>query len=71
MRTHQQIIKDAGGPTSVAKVANAEPGTVKQWRRLDSIPGRYWVDLAAAGLATMDELGQAAKAKAQTQGQAA
>ena len=71
MRTHSQIIEDAGGPTSVAKVTSAEPGTVKQWKRLDSIPGRYWIDLAAAGLSTMDELGLAAKTRASTQDRAA
>lgn len=73
MRTHQQIIDDADGPTAVSKFVDASPGTVKQWRRLDSIPGRYWDDLAEAKVATLKELAAAAKAKAQApvEGQAA
>lgn len=63
MRTHDQIIVDAGGPTVVARQVGARPGTVKQWRRAGSIPAPYWQALALLKLASLDELaGAVAKA---------
>lgn len=59
-RSHQKIIDDAEGPTAVARLIGAEPGTVKQWRRLSSIPAPYWDDLTKAGIATLEELAAAA-----------
>lgn len=60
MRTHQKIIEDAGGPSAIAKVTGAEPGTAKQWKRLDSIPAPYWAAINEAKLATLEELADAA-----------
>lgn len=60
MRSHAQIIIDAGGPSSVAREVSALPGTVKQWRRNDSIPAPYWQAVSAKGLATLEELAKAA-----------
>lgn len=56
MRTHQQIINDAGGVSGVAQVTGVSANTVKQWRRLDSIPAPYWRTIADHGFATLDEL---------------
>lgn len=56
MRSHDQIITDAGGPTAVARQVGARPGTVKQWRRAESIPAPYWQAIAQLNLATLDEL---------------
>lgn len=63
MRTHQQIIVDANGPTAVAKAIGADVGLVKQWRRLDSVPAPYWNVLADRGIATLEELAEAAEAR--------
>lgn len=59
MRSHAQIISEAGGPTRLANLLGLAPGTVKQWRRTSSIPGAYWKALKVAGLATLDELASA------------
>ena len=71
MRTHEQIITDVGGPTAIARIAGAEAGAAKQWRRNDSIPARYWAAIAAADVASLDELAEAAAAKATPHGEAA
>lgn len=60
MRTHQQIIIDAKGPAAVARIIGAASGTVKQWRRTDSIPAPYWQAFAHHELATLNELAAAA-----------
>lgn len=60
MRTHQQILKDAGGPAKVAGIVGAQAGTAKQWGRADSIPAPYWASFAANGFATLEELAEAA-----------
>lgn len=63
MRTHRQIIKDAGGPAAVAGAVGAEPNTAKQWGRNNSIPGRYWDALAVAKMASLEELAKAASSR--------
>lgn len=63
MRTHKQIIKDAGGPSAVAKVVVAEANTAKGWSRSNSIPAMYWEPIVAAHLATLEELAAAAAAR--------
>ncbi len=60
MRTHLQIIKDAGGPSAIGRIVGAEANTAKQWKRNDSIPAPYWAALADAKVATLDELAKAA-----------
>lgn len=64
MRTHSQIIKDAGGVAVVATAVRVSPNTVKQWARLSSIPAPYWRVVADHGFATLDELADDAAAKA-------
>lgn len=66
MRTHEQIITDANGPSAVGRVIGVEPGTVKQWRRLGSIPAPHWKALVEHGLATLEELADAAAARRTT-----
>lgn len=62
MRTHQAIIDAAGGTTKLAETLSLDPNTVKAWRKGDSIPGRYWAEIEDAGIATVRELADAAKA---------
>ena len=60
MRTHIQIIEDAKGPTALARAIGVDPNTAKAWGRNKSIPGAHWVSVAAAGIATLEELALAA-----------
>lgn len=65
MRSHAQIIADAGGPHAVARLVlphvQATEVTlqkrVRAWTVTGSIPGEYWPLLQRLGAATMDELG--------------
>ena len=50
MRSHTDIIAAAGGPSRLARVLKAPSGRAHQWKRLDSIPPRYWPALAGRGL---------------------
>lgn len=58
MRSHSQIIKDAGGPSRlIAKLALSTPiYTVRSWVARNSIPAPIWQSLADHGLATLEEL---------------
>ena len=65
MRSHAQIITDAGGPHAVARLVlphvQATEVTlqkrVRAWAVTGSIPGDYWPLLQRLGTASMDELG--------------
>ena len=59
MRTHSQIISDAGGPANVAREGGFDEGNVKSWKRLNSIPAPYWTAFVVAGMATLRELANA------------
>lgn len=63
MRTHAQIITDAGGPAILDAATQSKPGTAKQWRRIDSIPAAHWSALADNGITTLEELAAAAAAR--------
>jgi len=58
MRSHAQIIRDAGGYQALYKRLhwNGKVETVKSWALRDSIPGEHWRALADQGLCTLDEL---------------
>ncbi len=58
MRSHSQIIKDAGGPSRlIARLALSTPVyTVRSWVARNSIPAPIWRSLADHGLATLEEL---------------
>ncbi len=66
MRTHFEIIRDAGGFEAVARRLGLEAKrlTVRSWAVRNSIPGAYWQAFAEAGLATLSELAAAAAAAA-------
>lgn len=66
MRTHKQIISDAGGTGKLAGLLSADINMVKQWMRNDSIPAWHWEDVVAADIATLEELAAAAKVRATT-----
>ena len=68
MRTHLDIIAEAGGSTKVAgaittDLAPVDANLVASWKREGSIPPAYWPRLVDAGLATLDELAHAAEAR--------
>jgi hypothetical protein len=60
MRTHRQIIAEAGGYQAFAAKIDAGNDVLKRnarfWERRNSIPHEQWPALIAAGLATLDEL---------------
>ncbi|ALJ08259.1 hypothetical protein JL11_07820 [Brevundimonas sp. DS20] len=62
MRTHDQIIADAGGPMAVKKRLDLSKPihTVRSWSARKSIPAEYWHGFASTGLATLEELAEAA-----------
>lgn len=60
MRTHDQIIAAAGGVAATAKAITVDANTVKQWKRSNSIPAPHWKAVSDAGLATLEELADAA-----------
>lgn len=62
--SHQAVIERNGGPAKFARAIDADPNTVKAWKRLNSIPAPYWQAVASADLATLDELAEAAARKA-------
>ena len=55
MRTHADIIRDAG-IEKIAGVANAPLNTVRSWVVRDSLPAKHWQLIVQNGLATADEL---------------
>lgn len=67
MRTHEQIILDAGGyQATAAKIDGNDatlPGRVRFWLRRKSIPADHWNAVVTAGLATLQELADAAEAR--------
>lgn len=61
--SHRDIIQRAGGPAAFGHQIKVSPNNVKAWKRLDSIPGPYFRQIAEAGLATLEELAAAAAAR--------
>ncbi|MDO9334971.1 MAG: hypothetical protein Q7T61_01090 [Caulobacter sp.] len=56
MRTHEQIIEQAGGYKGLAAKVKQPEERVRFWERRKSIPAPYWMAVTEAGLATVDEL---------------
>lgn len=72
MRTHLQIIADAGGYQGLAKALDLPAERVRFWKRRESIPMEEWPAVEAAGIASHAELFGAALARKTTvQGRAA
>jgi len=72
MRTHADIIKDAGGPHAIAAKLEAHDhaplatlqSRVRAWSLKDgSIPGEYWALLEQLEIATIRELAEAAHSR--------
>ncbi len=65
MRTHKQIITDAGGVSAVhADMASVvSQHTVRSWFQRENIPAEYFAYFAARGWASVDELALAAAVK--------
>jgi hypothetical protein len=55
MRTHSQIVADAGEAALVA-ATGVSRFTVQSWRRRNSIPAPYWPKLVDLDAATIEEL---------------
>lgn len=67
---HRDFIRLLGGPAAVASALRLELRAVRSWRERNSIPGRYWPQLATiavetgAGFTVADLLGTAPARKA-------
>lgn len=61
MRTHRDVIKDAGGVANFARKLSLSErtATVQSWWQRDSIPGEYWVLISQLELASLPELAMA------------
>lgn len=64
MRTHEQIIIEAGGYRDLAKLLNLPEARVRFWARRKAIPAEMWKRTADAGITTLEELAEAAAVKA-------
>lgn len=58
--THLDIINKAGGVAAVHRALGLPRERVAAWKRQNSIPGRYWAAIDAAGLASVADLARAA-----------
>lgn len=63
MRTHEQIIIDAGGYRPLASKLGLPEARVRFWMRRKAIPAEMWKRTAEAGVSTLDELAAAAEAR--------
>jgi hypothetical protein len=63
MRTHSDIIRDAG-VQAVSNLTGKPVSTVSSWAQRDSIPSEYWATLIGNSHATSDELIAAAARRA-------
>lgn len=63
MRTHFQIIEAAGGYRALAEAIGQPPERARFWRRRKAIPPEQWKAVAEAGIATLEELAEAAATK--------
>lgn len=60
--THAQIVARKADPI-VAEAVGAKLHQVRDWRLRNSIPSDHWKAFADAGLATLDELAEAAASR--------
>jgi len=56
MRNHEQIIADAGGYRGLAEKIGVPAERARFWQRRKSIPINQWPAVAAAEIATLEEL---------------
>lgn len=65
MRTHSDILRDAGTVEEIATRRGVSVPTVRSWIQRDSIPSEYWADFANENCGTLEELAAAEKARAE------
>jgi hypothetical protein len=67
MRSHAQIIRDAGGYDTVHRRLHwdGKRDTVKSWVLRDSIPAEHWRAMVDQGLCSLDELATWAAVRSQ------
>ena len=70
MRTYLDIIKSAGSYKELAAKLGLKPERVRFWERRESIPTEHWRHVAASGIATLEELAEAAELQAATAAEA-
>lgn len=63
MMTFPEIFKRTGPTEMARKIGFDDPNTVHAWKRTESIPAPYWKAIADAGVATLEELAEAAAAR--------
>jgi hypothetical protein len=64
MRSHSQIVREAGAPDRVALKRSVSVHTVRSWMQRNSIPAEHWLGFANDGSASLAELAAAAAATA-------
>ena len=65
MRSHTEIVEQAGADAALAVQLNVKVHQPRDWRLRNSIPPEFWLTFKEAGFATLDEQAAAAKAKKQ------
>ena len=60
MRTHLQILSDAGTDGEIAARLGLKAHQPRDWRIRKSIPADQWIAFSTNGLATLEELAEAA-----------
>lgn len=65
MRTHLQIMQDAGGYQAVAEAVRQPKSRTRFWERRGAFPPEQWKAVADAKLATLEELAEAAAKRAE------
>lgn len=56
MRTHAQIISEAGGYKALASKLGLPEGRVRFWERRKRIPAKFWATVAEKRVAGLKEL---------------
>ena len=62
MRSHREIVNDAGADWLAAKLG-VSVNTSRSWARRDSIPAEHWLALVEARKASLGDLARYAAAK--------
>lgn len=62
MRSHAQIVSDAGKTEAIAIRLGISVHTVRSWVQRNSIPPAHWAGFAEAGWTTLSELADAKRA---------
>lgn len=65
MKTHADIIKQAGSPEAIAAWRGVSVHTVRSWIGRDKIPDEHWAAFAERKHATLKELADYSAAKKQ------